>query len=182
MFTYIHAHTQQLTKFVNCIAGVAFTAYGEDERIRDSAEHAEYVLWRALVLICSLSEVYVHVVLHVRNYPCSHKCTEATFFPVRCTYVHEYMYVPIRMILTLFVVQSMCTMNVHVNVWFTTTGHTLGTSLFSPPPSSTSPHGIFVNSPTTSGKVAFSPVFPTVGSGSLLDEQPVYVTQGEQIK
>ena len=45
------------------------------------------------------------------------------------------------------------------------TGHTLGTSLFSPPPSSTSQHGIFVNSPTTTGKVAFPSVFPAVGSG-----------------
>lgn len=46
-------------------------------------------------------------------------------------------------------------------------GHTLGTSLFSPPPSSTSQHGIFVNSPTTTGKVAFPSVFHAVGSGSM---------------
>ena len=46
-------------------------------------------------------------------------------------------------------------------------GHTLGTSLFSPPPSSTSPHGMCVNSPTTSGKVPFpSGGFYAVGSGT----------------
>ena len=48
-------------------------------------------------------------------------------------------------------------------------GHTLGTSLFSPPPSSTAPHGVFVNSPTTSGKVLNyapgAPTLPPVGSG-----------------
>ncbi len=49
-------------------------------------------------------------------------------------------------------------------------GHTLGTSLFSPPPpSSTTPHGVFVNSPTTTGKVLGfapgTPALPPVGSG-----------------
>ena len=49
-------------------------------------------------------------------------------------------------------------------------GHTLGTSLFSPPPSSGSPHGIFVNSQTSAGKVfgvgpPGSPARAPVGSG-----------------
>lgn len=49
-------------------------------------------------------------------------------------------------------------------------GHTLGTSLFSPPPpSSTTPHGVFVNSPTSTGKVigigSNSPALPPVGTG-----------------
>ena len=49
-------------------------------------------------------------------------------------------------------------------------GHTLGTSLFSPPPSSGAPHGIFINSPTNSGKVMGmgapgSPARAAVGSG-----------------
>ncbi len=49
-------------------------------------------------------------------------------------------------------------------------GHTLGTTLFSPPPStSTNPHGIFVNSPTTTGKILGfapgTPALPPVGSG-----------------
>lgn len=54
-------------------------------------------------------------------------------------------------------------------------GHTLGTSLFSPPPSTTSPHGLFVNSSSSSGKMAFSPVFPAVGSGMLPDES-IYIS------
>lgn len=48
-------------------------------------------------------------------------------------------------------------------------GHTLGTSLFSPPPSSGNHHGLFVNSPTSSGKVGFppgAPGHPPVGSGT----------------
>lgn len=49
-------------------------------------------------------------------------------------------------------------------------GHTLGTSLFSPPPSSGTPHGIFINSPTNAGKVLGagppgSPARAPVGSG-----------------
>ena len=51
-------------------------------------------------------------------------------------------------------------------------GHTLGTSLFSPPPSSGNQHGLFVNSPNSSGKVVgFSPGTPNhppVGSGTVL--------------
>lgn len=50
-------------------------------------------------------------------------------------------------------------------------GHTLGTSLFSPPPSSGNQHGLFVNSPNSSGKVGFSPGTPNhppVGSGTVL--------------
>ena len=47
-------------------------------------------------------------------------------------------------------------------------GHTLGTSLFSPPPSTTH-HGMFVNSPSTVGKVigyaSGSPAHAPVGSG-----------------
>lgn len=46
-------------------------------------------------------------------------------------------------------------------------GHTLGTSLFSPPPSSTTPHGAFANSPTSTGKIFApgAPTHPPVGSG-----------------
>ena len=49
-------------------------------------------------------------------------------------------------------------------------GHTLGTSLFSPPPpSTTAPHGVFINSPTNTGKVLGfapgAPALPPVGSG-----------------
>eukprot|EP00731_Ephydatia_muelleri_P014267 Em0007g1577a len=49
-------------------------------------------------------------------------------------------------------------------------GHTLGTSLFSPPPSSSSPHGIIVNFQTSAGKVfgegpPGSPARTPVGSG-----------------
>ena len=48
-------------------------------------------------------------------------------------------------------------------------GHTLGTSLFSPPPSSTAPHGVFVNSPSATGKIVGfapgTPAHPPVGSG-----------------
>lgn len=50
-------------------------------------------------------------------------------------------------------------------------GHTLGTSLFSPPPSTSTQHGgMFVNSPTTSGKMVGyapgTPAHPPVGSGT----------------
>ena len=48
-------------------------------------------------------------------------------------------------------------------------GHTLGTSLFSPPPSSTAHHGMFINSPSSAGKVlgypSGSPAHAPVGSG-----------------
>ena len=50
-------------------------------------------------------------------------------------------------------------------------GHSLGTSLFSPPPSSSAQHGaMFVNSPTSTGKVVGfapgTPAHPPVGSGT----------------
>lgn len=50
-------------------------------------------------------------------------------------------------------------------------GHSLGTSLFSPPPSSTAQHsGMFVNSPTSTGKVVGfapgTPAHPPVGTGT----------------
>ena len=48
-------------------------------------------------------------------------------------------------------------------------GHTLGTSLFSPPPSTSTQHGgMFVNSPTTAGKIiGYAPGTPApVGSGT----------------
>ena len=49
-------------------------------------------------------------------------------------------------------------------------GHTLGTSLFSPPPSSSAHPGMFINSPTTGGKIIGYPtgsptVHAPVGSG-----------------
>ena len=43
-------------------------------------------------------------------------------------------------------------------------GHTLGTSLFSPPPSTGNQHGLFINSPTSSGKVGYTSTHPPVGS------------------
>ena len=46
-------------------------------------------------------------------------------------------------------------------------GHTLGTGLFSPPPSTGNQHGgMFINSPISSRKVGYSPNHPPpVGSG-----------------
>ena len=73
-----------------------------------------------------------------------------------------YLYSVIAFLCTLCCMMLYCGVSVALYIH---TGHTLGTSLFSPPPSSTSQHGIFVNSPTTTGKVAFPSVFHAVGSG-----------------
>ena len=73
-----------------------------------------------------------------------------------------YLYSVVAFLCTLCCMMLYCGVSVALYIH---TGHTLGTSLFSPPPSSTSQHGIFVNSPTTTGKVAFPSVFHAVGSG-----------------